>query len=53
VQLAGGIVALLTGLVVLAYGGASLVGLRAVHYWVTYPIAGALLWHWLAPKQWR
>ncbi len=53
VQLASGIFALLTGLVLLAYGGAFLRGLRDVHHWVTYPILAALLWHWLSPKRWK
>jgi len=53
VQLAGGSVALLTGLVLLAYGGAYLRGLRDLHHWVTYPILGALAWHWLSPKRWK
>ena len=51
-QLACGILVLLTGIVLLAYGGAFLRGLRAVHHWVTYPLLGALVWHYLSPKRW-
>jgi hypothetical protein len=52
-QLSCGTVLLLTGLVLLAYGGALLRGLRAAHHWLTYPLLAALLWHWLSPKRWR
>jgi len=52
-QLAGGTVALATGLVLLAYGGAFLRGVRDLHLWATYPLLAALVWHWFSPKQWR
>jgi heme/copper-type cytochrome/quinol oxidase subunit 3 len=51
-QLTCGVVVLLTGIVLLAYGGAILRGLRAIHHGVTYPLAAALLWHYLSPKVW-
>jgi hypothetical protein len=51
-QLTCGIVVLLTGMVLLAYGGAFLLGLRSVHHWVTYPLLAALAWHYLSPKRW-
>jgi heme/copper-type cytochrome/quinol oxidase subunit 3 len=52
-QLTCGILVLLSGIVLLAYGGAYLRGLRAVHHWVTYPLLGALAWHYLSPKRWK
>jgi hypothetical protein len=52
-QLGSGAVALLTGLVLLAYGGASLWGLREVHHWITYPLLAGLAWHYFWPKRWR
>jgi hypothetical protein len=52
-QLTCGIFVLLSGVVLLAYGGAYLRGLRAVHHWVTYPLLGALAWHYLSPKRWK
>ncbi len=53
VQLTCGTVLLLTGLVLLAYGGAWLLGLRGVHHWLTYPLLAALAWHFLSPKVWK
>lgn len=52
IQFAAGIALLLTGIVLLAYGGA-LGGIRAAHLWATWPILAALTWHWLSPKAWR
>ena len=51
VQLASGTVVLLTGIVLLAYGG-YLHGVRTAHHWVTYPLLAALAWHFLSPKRW-
>lgn len=52
-QLSCGILVLLTGIVLLAYGGAFLRGLRTLHHWVTYPLLAALVWHYFSPKRWR
>lgn len=49
-QLTCAAVAIVTGIVLLAYGGATLRGLRALHHGVTYPLLAALLWHYLSPK---
>jgi len=52
-QLLCAAVAIVTGIVLLAYGGAALGGMRAWHHGATYPLLAALLWHYLSPKTWR
>jgi hypothetical protein len=52
-QLTCGALLLLTGIVLLAFSGALQGGLRTLHQALTYPLVGALIWHYLSPKCWR
>ncbi len=52
-QLTAAAVLILSGLVLLAYGTAAWELARSIHHWATYPLAVALLLHYLAPKRWR
>jgi len=52
-QLTSGALILQTGLVLLLYGGAFVLGLRSLHFWLTFPLVAGLAWHYLSPKRWE
>ena len=54
IQTTSAVALILTGVVLFLYGAQAWLALRQWHHWLTYPLAGALMLHFLLPKgRWK